>query len=528
MSVHADWAIEAELLGRNSGWIDITADVRADSNIDLSYGIRGSGVQDRVATTGTLQFVLDNGPTNSGHTIGYYSPAHANCRPGFTLGMRVRLKITYAPVGSSYRFVGSIDKVTPQAGVRGGYTSDCIAVDWMDEAARYQVSGIGIQLNKRADEIMTTLVETIHTQPSGFHVINPGVDTFPYSLDNVQDESTTALSIFQNIAMSGLDLIYLKSDQVQGGLLYYEPRSYRASITSNMQNFENTMDDVVAVTTRANIINKVQVEVHPRKVDSTDDVVLFTLDSAVTIGPNSFAILTLPLRDPNQLAQRAGGTDFRTLIPGAAGIGDYTLNTMDDGSGTDITASAVVERISGESSSNSITLKVTNTSGSSGFVTFLQQKGRGIYDYNTVVLKQSLDTLISLYGQRGVTINMPFQVDAEVGGQVGAYILTLYSGLKLNITKLTILGNWSDALMTAVLLRDISDRIGVVETVTGVSLMRAYFINGIDLTISRGRKFVMSFVLTPADTTVYWELETVGRGELDSTTIPGFGSILGI
>ena len=111
--VTARWVIQAELSGINNGWSNLTPDVRSEEPVKLAYGILGVTATDRVASTGTLTFTLNNSATNSAHLVGYYSPDHVNCRPGFNYGIRIRLAITYRPLGTFYRFLGTLDSIRP-------------------------------------------------------------------------------------------------------------------------------------------------------------------------------------------------------------------------------------------------------------------------------------------------------------------------------------------------------------------------------------------------------------------------------
>jgi hypothetical protein len=71
----------------------------------------------------------------------------------------------------------------------------------------------------------------------------------------------------------------------------------------------------------------------------------------------------------------------------------------------------------------------------------------------------------------------------------------------------------TNAVVTQILTRDISDRITITETVTGVS--EDYFINGVSDRVTNG---VLSSVYTLApvsatfDTAVYWTLGTSTLG----------------
>lgn len=518
--------VQLELSGTGNGWTDVSADVRIEDGIKAQYGIGGITATDRVAATGMMQFSLNNGPTNSARKVGYYSPDHVNCRTGFNYGIRVRLAMTFIATGTVYRFLGTLDQVRATPGVQGGYLTRCIAVDWIDEAARYHLTGLALETNVTGDEVFSAVVASVPIQPASIQTAT-GLDTYPYALDNVQDEKTTALQVFQNLAMSELGYIYIKSDRLQGGTLVYESRSTRGSVGTPVQTFSNTMSAVEPERSRANLLNKVQVTTHPRKVDVAPTAVLYHLDSATAVGPGASIIINAPYRDPNTGQYvRSGGVNMQA----PAANTDWKANTAADGTGTDLTASfSVTATFTG----NSAAVLVTNNSGSTGYIgggtagAFLQLRGQGIYDYNTAVLKSEDTTSQFQYGQRVINIDMPYQADPAVGNEAAQYVLNVWSNPLSYITKLQITGNWGYDLMRAVMLRDISDCIALDETVTGLKNTVKYFINAVEINIEKGRVFKAAFTLAPADQNSYWLLEVPGSSELGLTTRLGYGLIVG-
>jgi hypothetical protein len=133
--------VQIELLGRNNGWTDISAD--SLSPLRISYGIQGGGPKDRMASSGTLQMLLDNSAGNSGGLVGYYSPGNNNARIGWTLGIRVRVTLTDPATSiGTVKFLGSVTSILPAAGVYGPRRVLVEATDWIDEAARATTKGL--------------------------------------------------------------------------------------------------------------------------------------------------------------------------------------------------------------------------------------------------------------------------------------------------------------------------------------------------------------------------------------------------
>src|SRR5262245_8745037 len=142
--VYARPTLELEFPGKPPVWVDVTRDVRADTPIRLEYGIQGTSPTDRVASTGTLTFSLDNSEANSQGPLGPCSPNPANVRAGFGLGIGVRLAITYDDV-PRYKWRGTLDAIQPVPGIAGTRRVQCVAVDWMDEAAKARLVGLPTQ-----------------------------------------------------------------------------------------------------------------------------------------------------------------------------------------------------------------------------------------------------------------------------------------------------------------------------------------------------------------------------------------------
>ncbi|MHC4335126.1 MAG: hypothetical protein ACYSUV_15445, partial [Planctomycetota bacterium] len=79
------------------------------------------------------------------------------------------------------RFRGRLDSVQPVAGIFERRTTHCVAVDWMDDAARAKISAIPVQLSQRADQIFSTLIGSVPFEPDALE-IDESPDTYKYAL----------------------------------------------------------------------------------------------------------------------------------------------------------------------------------------------------------------------------------------------------------------------------------------------------------------------------------------------------------
>jgi len=500
-------AIDMEFSGRGNGWTQVD-DVLKSPGISWHRGLPGTGVLDTVADIGTLSFSLDNSERNEAGLVGYYSPDSANCRAGFRLGIGIRYRI-----GLNVRFTGVLDSIDPVPGRHGARTVSCEAVDWMNTASRTRIGGLPVQINKHGDEIFQTLLDSLDPSARPDAVEKDlSTDTYPYALDKVRDEQTVLRDELYRLCVSGLDRCWLRGN----GTLVYESRVRRSTAASNVDTFTDS-NGFVAKRDRTGVVNRVQSTVHPRQL-GTESVLLYLLYTPTLIVPGQTLTITGPWTDPNSPNVRVGAV---TLDPVVAGT-DYLVNSAADGSGTDLTSFLSV---STGSSGNATQFTLSLGGGIPGYIVKLQQRGVPLYDYGDTIVQWDDSNSISQYGLTIQPIDMSYQANPSFGLEAAQYIiftsaqpLTQISGFVryVDIYNATELARSVD--------RDVSDRIGLVDPVTGIN--RSFFINAIDESEHDG-VLKTEFLLAAADTTAYWLLEVPGRSELDHTTILGFGLIRG-
>lgn len=493
--------VELELAGRGNGWTAVTPDVL--SGIRIGYGIRGAGPADRTASAGSCTFQLNNSERNSASTIGYYSPGHASVRAGFALGIRVRAQF-YDPASAQWyvKFVGSIVSLTPIAGRYGPRTVQVVATDWIDEAARATVAGLATQVNKRSDEIITLLVGNVPRAPEATSLAT-GRETFAFALDTARDDRPNpVLAELARTTLSELGYFYVKGN----GTAVFEARANRLN-TSDATTLSNSMVGLGVVSSRDNLLTRVQVVTHPRTVDAAATSVLYRLQTVTAIPANGVLTLVGGYTDPNNRASRVGGTNM--VAPVATT--DYTGNAAADGSGADLTSALhVIATYSG----NAVSYRITNDEPQVVYLTKLQARGRGLYDYEQTVSEVEDAALASTYGEQVASLDLPYQDDPADGLNLADYILSLY-GTPIEVAQVQVAPTTA-ALQTQILAREVGDRIGITETVTGVST--SFYIQAVDLEVAAPGVPRVTWTLTPADTTVYWSLGVTNFSELGTTT----------
>jgi hypothetical protein len=274
---------------------------------------------------------------------------------------------------------------------------------------------------------------------------------------------------------------------------------------------------------RDDIISRLQVVTHPKRKDTSDQV-LFTLrdttvstDSTISIGAGETKdTLVCPYTDPADRNHRIGGTSMVNPVATT----DYLLNASADGSGTDLTANLSV---SVTFAANAAFVSLTNTGGASGFVTFLQLRGRGIYDEQGVISEATSSTAEDDFGEQAITYDMPYQSDPDVGAGASRYFLALLESQAVNLdAPMVFAANSSSTLMTQALVREPGDRIGLAEAATGLTTTTGFFIQSCEGELAEGGILTMGWGLTPASYQAFWLVGVAGSSELDQTTRVGF------
>lgn len=498
-------------------WIDVTADTRdAGNELQTERGMRGGGPRDRVALTGTMSIVFNNfnkTVSDINTTIGYYTHGHPNVRSGFRLGLGIRFRVVYVEL-NQVLWRGTIEDTIPTPELYGGRTVTVVATDWMNEAAGHIIDNLAVQVNQRSDVIFGKITDSVLVQPPSRQV-GVGMDTFAYAVDSSRSETMTAYTEYVRLAESELGQIYIKRD---GGIAF-EGRQVRGAAPSvNSYDFSKTIGQLPSPRERSSILNSIKVTSHPREV-SVAPVVLYRLVTKQLLGPGESLKPFGGFVDTNQRAARVGALSTETLTA----YTDYAANMLIDETGGDMTS---VLTVTASVTGNGVSFIVTNNSPSVIYLTKLQIRGIAIYDYENAVMTASDLTSRQTYGLRSVNLDMPYQSNPVVAQSAAYYLLGIHKDPDTGAQLFTFCANEDDALMRQAINREISNRIGVVNTALGLTSARGFFVNGVKMRMSEGILFV-TYVLAPADSTQYWLLGITGRSELGVTTRLGFGIFQG-
>ncbi len=481
--------VEVELSGFGGGWTAITSDVLMSPGVVVRYGVSSSSPFDRVASTGSLSFFLNNSAGNSGATLGYYSPNNASCRSGWDLGIRCRLTLTDPNTLVQYpRFHGRIDSIDPAPGVRRQRTVAVTVVDWIDEAARWKMTpAIGEQVDRDWSTIFDAIVDEMPFAPLAV-AADSGNENYPYATDTSEISKQTALTELRKLANSEFGMIFVMGS----GTLRMENRHARMlTAASNWTLTEGHFQELEMPTSRDDIVNTIRVKTHPRRVDSIANVIVYNQENVIRFEIAETKRLMGQYRDQTTGAT-IGATEIQALV---AGI-DFIANTEEDGSGSDCSSNFFIIPAYG---SNGARLDVTNLNGTVAFVTTLRLTGKGIYDYGETIHEATDSTSVTTYGEHAIEFDMPYQVNAEVGQAAADYLLEKMKDPLAQARTIRVAGR-DETRLTQILALDISDRVTLSETVTGVN--DQFIVNGVELRILSTGTVDATYTLMPVGPTL--------------------------
>lgn len=493
----------------DADWSTANADIR-DTSIHIRKGNFGLSQLDRVADVGTMSFELDNSASNETETLGYYSPSHDDACPSFNEATKTRLLMASAG-NSIYKFQGvRLDVIDPNAGIYGRRATAVTAVDWMDEAVTSPARGLDIQLAKRDDQLLTTLLAVMENQPEATD-FDVGPDQYGAAFHDVRSETTVVVGVMQSIVLSGIGTIYLNGTASTGESLTYRNRSTLLS-TLPVVAIRESMIDISAPRVSRNRVRKVIATTYPLRIDPSATTELFVLGQEITIAAGATKTFTGRYIDPSLESVRIAGTSIVTPLVANT---HFKFSSV-SGSGTDLNGDL---GISLSAKGDATEFEFTNNAAVEGFLWFLKIIGKGVYLYEQID-HIAEDTTIRK-GQV-LSYDMIYQDSYGVGKNAAASLLDWETDQTNERPIIHFKANSSSALMAAAILVEPGVMVSIEEALTGVN--RDFFVNGIEMDIKKGGLDIdVYWHCAPAqEAQAYCILNLVGFAELNTTAILAF------
>jgi len=486
------------------GWSPLTQDVLSVVGVGVDQGISGTGPLDLTASTGRLSLALNNSEENAEGTLGLYSPQHDDCRDGFGLGIGVRYNFFLTPDSEPIlKFIGRLKSINPEAGKYGTRRASCVALDYMDELASTRIN-IPVQLDKSADEVLASVVDAVARKPLGMD-FDTGDSVFPYV---VGDGDATGLTFVQRLAKSEFGPIYLRR-----GVLTFRKRTAKLAPLP-VAVFDGTMQDLDAIVDTDKVKNRAKVTVHPKIVDTVDTTVLFAKpEGGTALDPGQTITITGRYTDPAQRAAKVGGIDMQT----PTATTDYLMNALEDGTGADRTADCAVVAVYG---ANQVDYSITNNNAALSYLTKLQARGRGIYDYDPIDAVAVDQDSIDLVGESLISLDMPYQSDLSIAGPIADFLVASWVQEGATQASMGFIPRDLDELEIAMDIEP-GDAISIREELTGINSVFWVQHNSINIDGPGMSKVSFKWSLQRTSVAAYWQVGVAGYSEVGITTVVG-------
>lgn len=480
-------------------WTNISPHVRSSIAVQTRTGISGSGPSDNVATSGTLNYTVDNGYRVP---VGTYTPGHPNARAGLGIGNPVRLAFDFAGV-THYEFHGRLAAVTPLAGLKLGRSADCLVTDWIDVAAGTPMLAVQTLLNTRSDDVLRAVLDQAQGRVPVSVDIRTGSGTFPFAMEDGDSERETMLTELSRVVQSERGFAYITGDTGAGGRFVFEGHATRIGLPVRAS-FDNTMLGLEVQYALDALVNIVRITYTPRKVDGSV-AVLYALDisqHSEVLQPGETRVFEGGYVDPLNEAESVGGTQI-VPVTGTGGAPDIGFNAAANGGGANMIADLrIVQTLGG----NSYRLELRNMHATApGYLwlnatTGFQIRGKAIKHYKPATVERRDNSSVRTRGPRLLDLDLPYESDSAVATALAEFYLELYGTEQPIPSSLRINGNRSASMMRAALGLQPGDKIALGEPLTGLSIPggRAFIIHEKRLEYSAPGIVFATFALAPA------------------------------
>ena len=319
----------------------------------------------------------------------------------------------------------------------------------------------------------------------------------------------------------------VKAIPVDAGYLEFEAEGFfldygggtiaiSAAVNVDMVGTIRNSSQFIEVSRGKHLYNEIRYTTYPVYVDPAATTVLFSLNNPIQISAGGTVSNILGrYRDPSGGASRVSGTEM--VAPVATT--DYLFNSNYDGSGSNWTAFLQVTANYG---TEGVNYTLVNTGGTAGYVTKLQARGKGIYNYDPVTLAMLDEDSQAVHGTRILELDLKYEKNIDTATTFANIHLDQYKDPKTLVESVRFLANREYYSMYTFLGADIGDKFQLSDELSAIS--SDLFINAIEFEVLPGGIIFVNY--TPAfggyDAYDFWVLDTVGDSELGEETFLGF------
>lgn len=527
----ATYTLELELTYNT--WTAITADWHTALPLIIERGIEPG---ERVAQIGRMTVWLYN-------PDGRYVPGHANVRPGFEVGIGVRLKANDG-TNTYTLFYGRIAAITPRQGDGEGAGArralplqdqmvEVVCEDDMAALYRERLDLFPLILSATPQALVDRLVNRGFVPPglAGYWRLgdpdtgklsaklpgtltgkdfDAGQSVFPWAGDTWTGNLRLADALRDVMASEG-GWFYLAAD----GTPTFDDRHARPKATTPDATLSGSLGGLEADRRDDRVINRLAITVYPRQ-QAIAEAVLWQSQTSIKVLPEEPRRVFARYTDPDQQAAIVGALDVVTPLRNV----DFTGTTEPGGGGQDRSAHIDVAVEIGASSSL-ITLVSRWPRSVPIYVHNLRLRGRPLRAFQPATVIVDDEPSFLNYGRRTLALDLPLQADPAVAGDM-AHALLRHRKDPHPWLEVAVEATASASLLTHGLARDVGDRLHVTDAALALD-GAACFVDGLRHEIERGgASHRVMWRTSPADLTAYWLLGQTGFGEIGQVTWLGY------
>lgn len=520
-------------------WLDISEYVI--ENIDADWGILNNSPTDRIGYVGGMTLYLNN---NSG----IFTPNTVSTLSGWDRGIEIRLVLTYENI-PYVRFKGKIKRIGLPYKVDNISVVPVNVVDWFDEAINKKFYLEGVQSDVTTAEAVQAVLDAMDNPPDATD-IEEGDDILD-AVFTTADNKSTAYSELSKLALSEFSYIYLRKDRTYGETLKVEKRQSRVDrdlsaipttkTNASLFKLQNgsylklqndallllnksttvTFDNMHQMDTEygENLINQLTVRNNPLDVDTSYQT-LFSLDTPIEIGAGqTLPDMRISYKDPTGGGRRISGYDMQTPVI-TTDYQMYTGYTNSGGTGVDLSSylTFTVEFGAG----GAVIRNLTNTSSRNGFITKLNLRGLGVYNYNPIEVLVEDSASQSSYGIAPFTIDNHYQSNLNISRSIATVTLQKNKDNNFVARKIRAKANISADVLLSFLTLDVGDLIHIIQNQHQID--DDYFIHSVKFTVLQGGVIEFEWGLTDKflASDSFWRLGVTGVSELGVTTVVSY------
>lgn len=438
-----------------------------------------------------------------------------------TTGRTVKITATLSTV-TTVLYLGWIASISPTFGLYADRTATIECTAWMERAQRAE-SLIELQLEKKADEIITEVLDGAAIYPPGFtgywilgtsrigvhtrvgsiasyFVAESGITTFAYAGDWTAGTSVYD-AILQTLEREGGRLFVARN-----GILYFYNRHHFLIDTAIDATYANSMTDM-SYSFGTEVSNLITAKYQPRSVSAPGET-LATLGQAILVNGSTTGQVNF------RFTGETGETVAATAIITPVATTDYLANSLEDGTGTNLTAN-VTASIS-TSSATEATVYYANSGADAYILGTSKIRGTMLTAYQEQSYTAEDATSIETYGR--LAYDYPGIQDTLTDAQtVADYYLAILKNPVGLVETVTFAGK-NSAIIASLLAQSIGSKIALSETQTGIG--GNWFIIGEAHEYSYD-DYRITWTLEDAGASAYWTIGTAGFSEVGVTTYVG-------